>query len=191
MSCYSDPILQLECTFHHFNTVKRCQVFQVNSTHCILCVCVYSNSRNDVPRVAQRYGTFAAHTRHRASVLVVFVVFCVHMYSFASCHRRHSVTLQSPVATLMPLFSSSELTGCGYPGLLDWKNRSVISPRWESNPPLPACKASTLSTRPGASILVDSFIVICWASPFVISGASGLFCRFCSIFDGKSCQQMM
>ena len=40
-----------------------------------LVVCVYSNSRNDVPRVAQRYGTFAAHTRRRASVLVVFVVF--------------------------------------------------------------------------------------------------------------------
>ena len=34
-----------------------------------VCVCVYSNSRNDVPRVAPR--------RH-ASVLIVFVVFCVH-----------------------------------------------------------------------------------------------------------------
>ena len=39
------------------------------------CVCVYSNSRNDVLRVAQRYGTIAAHTRRRASVIVVFVVF--------------------------------------------------------------------------------------------------------------------
>ena len=48
-----------------------------------VCVCVYSNSRNDVPRVAQRYGTIAAHTRRRASVLVVFVVFCVDMYSIA------------------------------------------------------------------------------------------------------------
>ena len=48
-----------------------------------ICVCVYSNSRNDVPRVAQRYGTIAAHTRRRASVLVVFLVFCVHMLSFA------------------------------------------------------------------------------------------------------------
>ena len=35
-----------------------------------VCVSVYSNSRNDVPRVAQRYGTIAAHTRRRASVLV-------------------------------------------------------------------------------------------------------------------------
>ena len=45
-------------------------------------VCVYYNSRNDVPRVAQRYGTIAAHTRRRVSVCDVFVVHCVHMYSF-------------------------------------------------------------------------------------------------------------
>ena len=49
---------------------------------------MYSNSRNDVPRVAQRYGTIAAHTRRRASVLAVFVVFCVHMHSFAGLIRR-------------------------------------------------------------------------------------------------------
>ena len=122
----------------------------------LVCVCVYSNSRNDVPGVAQRYGTIAAHTRRRAPVLVVFVVFCMHMYSIAGLirrtppHRRRSVTLQSPTATLIPLFSSSEPTGCGYPGLLDRKNRSDMCPRWESNPRLPACKASTLSTRPGS-----------------------------------------
>ena len=45
-------------------------------------VCMYSNFHNDVPRVAQLYGTIAAHTRRRASVLVVFVVFCVDIYSF-------------------------------------------------------------------------------------------------------------
>ena len=112
-------------------------------------MCVYSNSRNDVPRVAQRYGTIGAHTRRRASVLVVFVVFCMHMHCFAGLIRR---TLQSPTASL---FSSSELTGCGYPGLLDRKNRSDMCPRWESNPRLPAWKASTLSTGPG-SPLVDS-----------------------------------
>ena len=38
------------------------------------------------------------------------------------------MTLQSPSATLMPLFSSSELTGCGYPGLLDRKSRSDMCP---------------------------------------------------------------
>ena len=63
-------------------------------------VCVYSNSRNDVPRVAQRYGTIAAHTRCRASVLVVFVVFGVHMYSFAGLIRR----------TPPPTFSDTAIT---------------------------------------------------------------------------------
>ena len=62
------------------------------------------------------------------------------------------MTLQSPTATLKPLFSSSELTGCGYPGLLDRKNRSDMCPRWESNPRLLACKASTLSTRPSSPL---------------------------------------
>ena len=63
-------------------------------------VCVYSNSRNDVPRVAQRYGTIAAHTRRRASVLVVFVVFCVHMHRFAGLIRR----------TPPPTFSDTAIT---------------------------------------------------------------------------------
>ena len=65
-----------------------------------VCVCVYSDSRNDVPRVAQRYGTIAAHTRRRASVLVVFVVFCVHMHSFAGLIRR----------TPPPTFSDTAIT---------------------------------------------------------------------------------
>ena len=34
------------------------------------------------------YGTIAAHTRRRASVLVVYVVFCVFVYSFAGLIRR-------------------------------------------------------------------------------------------------------
>ena len=63
-------------------------------------MCVYSNSRNDVPRVAQRYGTIAAHIRRRASVLVVFVVFCVHMHSFAGLIRR----------TPPPTFSDTAIT---------------------------------------------------------------------------------
>ena len=63
-------------------------------------MCVYSNSRNDVPRVAQRYGTIAAHTRRRASVLVVYVVFCVHVYSFAGFIRR----------TPPPTFSDTAIT---------------------------------------------------------------------------------
>ena len=123
-------------------------------------VCVYSNSRNDVPRVAQRYGTIAAHTRRRASVLVVFVVFCVHMYSFAGLIRRTSPPTFSDTAITDrhsdTTISSSELTGCGYPGLLDRKNHSDMCPRWESNPRLPACKASTLSTRPGSPLVYST-----------------------------------
>ena len=71
-----------------------------NSFRVCVCVCVFSNSRNDVPRVAQRYGTIAAHTRRRASVLVVFVVFCVHMHSFAGLIRR----------TPPPTFSDTAVT---------------------------------------------------------------------------------
>ena len=125
-----------------------------------VCVCAYSNSRNDVPRVAQRYGTIAAHTQRRASVLVVFVVFCVHMYSFAGLIRRTSPPTFSDTAITDrhsdTTISSSELTGCGYPGLLDRKNLSDMCPRWESNPRLPACKASTLSTRPGSPPISSS-----------------------------------
>ena len=78
--------------------------FSVGSTHLpnvyCACVCVYSNSRNGVARVAQRYGTIAAHTRRRAFVLVVFVVFCVHVYSFAGLIRR----------TPPPTFSDTAIT---------------------------------------------------------------------------------
>ena len=52
-----------------------------------MCVCI-PVLVTTFPRVAQRYGTIAAHTRRRASVLVVFVVFCVHMHSFAGLIRR-------------------------------------------------------------------------------------------------------
>ena len=113
---------------------------------------MYSSSRDDVLRVAQRYGTIAAHTRCRASVLAVFVVFCVHMYSFADLIRR------SPP----PTFSDTVITdrhsdttiSQGADILVYWirKNHSDKCPRWESNPRLPACKASTLSTRPGSPL---------------------------------------
>ena len=43
-----------------------------------------------------------AHTRHRASVLVVFVVFCMHMHSFAGLIRR----------TPSPTFSDTAITDC-------------------------------------------------------------------------------
>ena len=78
---------------------RTCPLFH-SQQHFRVCMCVYSDSRNDVPRVAQRYGTIAAHTRRRASVLVVFVVFCVHMHSFAGLIRR----------TPPPTFSDTAIT---------------------------------------------------------------------------------
>ena len=63
-------------------------------------ICVYSNSLNDVPRVAQRYGTIAAHTRRHASVLVVFVVFSMHMHNFAGLIKW----------TPPPMFSDTAIT---------------------------------------------------------------------------------
>ena len=63
-------------------------------------LCVYSNSCNEIPRVAQQYGTIAAHTRHHVSVLVMLVVFCVHMHSFAGLNRRRP----------QPTFSDTAIT---------------------------------------------------------------------------------
>ena len=121
-----------------------------------LCVCLCSNSRNHIPRVAQRYGTIAAHTRHHASILVVFVVLCMHMYSFAGLIRR----------TPPPMFSDTAITNRHSDSTISqlrahwvWISWSIESeksldmcPRWESNPRLPVCKASTLSTRPGSPL---------------------------------------
>ena len=94
-----EPLTVFCISFNSASKMKGTIVNPVLMGHS-LCVCVCSNSRNDVPRVAQRYETIAAHTRRRASVLVVFVVFCVHMYSFAGLIRR----------TLPPTFSDTAIT---------------------------------------------------------------------------------
>ena len=81
----------------------------------------------------------------------VFVVFCVHVYSFAGLIKWMPPPMFSDTAitdrhsdtTFFPAQSSLG----GYPGLLDPKNHSDMCPRWELNPRLPACKASSLSTR--------------------------------------------
>ena len=80
--------------------VQSIQSVTNNGIRARVCMCVYSNSRNDVTRVAQWYETIAAHTRRRASVVVVFVVFCMHMYSFAGLIRR----------TPPPTFSDTAIT---------------------------------------------------------------------------------
>ena len=152
-----------------------------------MCVCVYSNSRNDVPRVAQRYGTIAAHTRCCASVLVVFVVFCVHMYSFAGLIRR----------TLPLTFSDTAITDCPSDTTIFQLRAHWMRISWSIGSEKSFGHVPPVGVKPQGEhplhqarlsaycILVYSSTIICWMSPFVILGLSGLFCHFYSIFDGK------
>ena len=53
----------------------------------------------------------------------------------------------------------------------------TLCPQGESNPRLPACKASTLSTRPGSPLSRSSFKLVSIYSPggyFVQSSGNGL-----------------
>ena len=113
-----------------------------------MCVCI------PIPRVAQRYGTIAAHTRRRASALVVFVVFCVHMHTFAGLIRRKPPPTFSDTAITDRHSDTTIFQLRVHWVWISWsigsKNRSDMCLRWESNPRLPACKASTLCTRPGS-----------------------------------------
>ena len=89
------------------------------------------------------------------------------MYSFADLIRRMPPPTFSDTAITdrhsdTTFFSSSEHTGCRYPGLLDRKNRSDICCRWESNPRLPPWAAKTVSTRPGTPLSDLHFIVRCF-----------------------------
>ena len=88
--------IKKDCAFVNFMHMLK---IKASNIHC-MCVREYSNSRNDVPRVAQRYGTIATHIRRHASVLVVFVELCVHMHSFAGLIRR----------TPPPTFSDTAVT---------------------------------------------------------------------------------
>ena len=116
-------------------------------------VYVYFNSRNDILQVAQRYGAIAAHTWRRVSVLVVFVVFCVHMHSFAGLIRRTPLPRFSDTAITNPRSDTTIFQLRAHWVQISWSVGSEKSfghvPRWKSSPRLPACKASTLSTRPG------------------------------------------
>ena len=122
-------------------------------------VCVCSNSRNDVPRVAQRYGTIAAHTRRRASVLVVFVVFCVRMYSFAGLIRRTPPPTFSDTAIIDRHPDTTIFQLRAHWLRISWsigseKSFGHVPPVGDSNPRLPACKASTISPRPGSPLKI-------------------------------------
>ena len=122
-------------------------------------VCVYSNSRNDVPRVAQRVWNHCP--THPAPVLVVFVVFCMHMYSFAGLISRMPPPTFSDTAISNRHSDTTIFQLRAHWVRISWsigsENRADMWPRWESNPRLPACKATTLSTRPGSPhcILVE------------------------------------
>ena len=120
---------------------------------CFVCVYVYSNSRNDVPRVAQQYGTIAAHTRRRASVLVVFVVFCVQMYSFAGLIRRTPPPTFSDTAITDRHSDTTifQLSSLGADILVYWIGK-IVRTCAPGGSRLPACKTSTLSTRPGSPL---------------------------------------
>ena len=126
-----------------------------------VCVCVYSNARNDVPLVAQRHGTIATHTRRHASGLVVFVVFCVHMYSVAGLIRRTPPPTFSDTAITYRHSDTNIFLLRAHWVRISWsigsENRSDMCPRWESNPRPPACKASTLSARPGSPLCLSLF----------------------------------
>ena len=97
-------------------------------------MCGYSNSRNDIPQVAQRYGTIATHTRCSASVLFVFVVFCMHMHSFAGLIR------QTPPLTFIHRHSDTTIFQLREHWVqISWsfgpkKNGSDMSRWWELNP---------------------------------------------------------
>ena len=109
-----------------------------------LCVCLCSSSRNDIRRVAQQYGTIAAHTRRRASVLVVFVVLCVHMYSLAGLIRR----------TPPPTFSDTAITDGHSDSTIFqlrahwvWISWSIRSEKWFGHVPLVGVEPSTFCVQ--------------------------------------------
>ena len=142
----TDPVLDL--------LLLSCTQWEI--TCVCVCVCVYSNSRNNVPRVAQLYGSIAAHTQRRASVLVAFIVFCVHMNSFACLRRRTPLPTFSDIAITDRHSDTTIIQLRAHWVQISWSIGSEKLfghvPRWESNPRLPACKASTLSTRPGSPL---------------------------------------
>ena len=134
---------------------------------------MYSNSRNDAPRVDQRSGTIAAYTRRRASVLVVFEVFCVHMYSFAGLIRRTPPLTFSDTAITD---RHSDTTNFQLRALwvrIFWSIGSEKSfghvPPVEVEPSTTSCKDSTLSTRPGSPLKNDTGEV---NPPFIVPSLS-------------------
>ena len=123
----------------------------------LMYVCMYSISRNDVPQVTQRYGTIAPHTRGHASVLVMFVVFLHAHVQFCWFDKADATATFSDTAVTDRHSDTTIFQLRAHWVQISWSVGSVgleksfrHVPWWESNPRLPACKASTLSTRPGS-----------------------------------------
>ena len=118
-----------------------------------VCVCVYSNSRIDVSRVAKPYGTIAAQIRSSASVLDMFVVFCMHMYSFAGLiWRTPPPTLSDTAITDLHRYHYFPAqSSLGVDILVYWIRKIVCICALGGSRALNfACRASTLSTKPGS-----------------------------------------
>ena len=112
-------------------------------------------SRNDVPGVAQGYGFIATHTRCGAFVLV-FVVFCVHMYSFAGLIRRTPPPTLSDTAITDRHSDTTFFQLRAHWVRISWStDRKIVrtcAPGGSRILDFPACKESTLSTRPGSPL---------------------------------------
>ena len=79
--------------------------------------------------------------------------------------------------------SLDEITESLTQHLANLENEASIRPLMPSGPFCIKFWRGPLLTH---CIMLDSSTVTCWTSPFVILGVSGQFCRFYSIFDGKS-----
>ena len=138
---------------------------------------MYPNSRNDVPRVAQRYGTIAAYTRRCASVHVVFVVFCVHMYSFAGLIRR----------TPPPTFSDTAITDRHSDTTIFQLRAHWVRISWSIGSEKSFGHVPPVGVEPSTSCVqvinkvnyltlfwpADLFILIIWMNPFPVLVAFG------------------
>ena len=84
---------------------------------------------------------------------------CLYCFAFTAINDRHSDTTIFQLRAHWVRISWS--TGS--------ENLSDMCPRVESNPRLPACKASTLSTRPGSPHFNGSHVCVCVFIPILVT----------------------
>ena len=71
-------------------------------------------------------------------------------------------------------------------GILTFMSRKKFMLSWVEHEKSFITSGPGLAHQKRHSIQVDSSIIICWTSHYVILGVSGLLCRFYSIFDGNA-----